>query len=81
MLPDGPLAQVFARWYRPPELLYGSTAYGPAVDMWAAGCVFAGAPSHPAQGARPCTRCSARNLRGAQGSRHAWPPHVCHHPL
>jgi len=39
---------VFARWYRPPELLYGSTAYGPAVDMWAAGCVFAGAPSHPA---------------------------------
>lgn len=47
-LPDGFLTQVFARWYRPPELLYGSTAYGPAVDMWAAGCVFAGAPSHPA---------------------------------
>lgn len=33
--------QVFARWYRPPELLYGSTAYGPGVDVWAAGCVFA----------------------------------------
>lgn len=38
-----PLAhlQVFARWYRPPELLYGSTCYGPGVDMWAAGCIFA----------------------------------------
>ena len=35
--------QVCARWYRAPELLYGSTLYGPAVDMWAAGCVFAGA--------------------------------------
>lgn len=35
-------SQVFTRWYRPPELLFGSTCYGPAVDMWAAGCVFAG---------------------------------------
>lgn len=33
--------QVFARWYRPPELLYGSTAYGPSADVWAAGCIFA----------------------------------------
>lgn len=33
--------QVFARWYRPPELLYGSTCYGPGVDVWAAGCIFA----------------------------------------
>lgn len=33
--------QVFARWYRPPELLYGSTCYGPGVDVWALGCVFA----------------------------------------
>lgn len=33
--------QVFARWYRSPELLYGSTCYGPAVDIWAAGCIFA----------------------------------------
>ncbi|KAL4457819.1 hypothetical protein ABPG75_012684 [Micractinium tetrahymenae] len=32
---------VFARWYRPPELLYGSTCYGPGVDIWAAGCIFA----------------------------------------
>ncbi|CAK0783466.1 hypothetical protein CVIRNUC_006665 [Coccomyxa viridis] len=33
--------QVFTRWYRPPELLFGSTCYGPACDMWAAGCIFA----------------------------------------
>jgi serine/threonine protein kinase len=41
------MLQVFARWYRPPELLYGSTAYGPQVDIWAAGCCFAGACSAP----------------------------------
>ena len=34
-------SQVFARWYRAPELLWGSTSYGPAVDVWAMGCVFA----------------------------------------
>jgi serine/threonine protein kinase len=32
---------VFGRWYRPPELLMGSTNYSYGVDMWAAGCVFA----------------------------------------
>ena len=37
-------SQVFTRWYRPPELLFGASTYGPAVDMWAAGCIFAGAP-------------------------------------
>jgi cyclin-dependent kinase 7 len=33
--------QVFGRWYRPPELIMGCTSYGTAVDVWAAGCVFA----------------------------------------
>lgn len=33
--------QVFARWYRAPELLFGSKQYGPGVDIWAAGCIFA----------------------------------------
>lgn len=33
--------QVFARWYRAPELLFGSRQYGPGVDVWAAGCIFA----------------------------------------
>ncbi|GBG83995.1 hypothetical protein CBR_g37868 [Chara braunii] len=40
--PDRKLTnQVFARWYRAPELLFGSRQYGPGVDIWAAGCVFA----------------------------------------
>jgi cyclin-dependent kinase 12/13 len=29
--------RVITLWYRPPELLFGSTTYGPAVDMWSAG--------------------------------------------
>lgn len=33
--------QVFARWYRAPELLFGTKQYGPAVDVWGAACVFA----------------------------------------
>lgn len=28
-------------WYRAPEILLGSTQYGPAVDVWAAGCILA----------------------------------------
>ncbi|XP_046805254.1 cyclin-dependent kinase 20 isoform X2 [Lucilia cuprina] len=33
--------QVSTRWYRAPEILWGSQKYGPPVDMWAAGCVIA----------------------------------------
>lgn len=33
--------EVFARWYRAPELLFGSKMYGPGVDVWAAACIFA----------------------------------------
>jgi cyclin-dependent kinase 7 len=29
------------RWYRPPELLFGANYYGPSVDMWSCGCLFA----------------------------------------
>lgn len=32
---------VVTRWYRPPELLLGEQRYGPSVDMWGVGCVFA----------------------------------------
>ncbi|PAA62419.1 hypothetical protein BOX15_Mlig033434g1, partial [Macrostomum lignano] len=40
--PNRPLTnQVVTRWYRCPELLLGAKIYGPGVDMWAAGCVFA----------------------------------------
>lgn len=49
LLPDSDLAgpsdyytdYVATRWYRSPELLVGDTQYGPPVDVWAIGCVFA----------------------------------------
>ncbi|XVF49162.1 hypothetical protein PTKIN_Ptkin03bG0246500 [Pterospermum kingtungense] len=31
---------VGTRWFRAPELLYGSTDYGLAVDLWSLGCIF-----------------------------------------
>ncbi|RWW32555.1 hypothetical protein BHE74_00028056 [Ensete ventricosum] len=32
---------VGTRWFRAPELLYGSTSYGQEVDLWSLGCIFA----------------------------------------
>ncbi|KAG7202476.1 hypothetical protein KM043_017047 [Ampulex compressa] len=32
--------QVATRWYRAPELLYGSKYYTSAIDMWSIGCIF-----------------------------------------
>ncbi|KAL8171638.1 hypothetical protein V2J09_023442 [Rumex salicifolius] len=34
-------SRVVTLWYRPPELLLGSTDYGVAVDLWSAGCILA----------------------------------------
>ena len=31
----------FHRFYRCPEMLYGTKYYGPGVDVWAAGCIMA----------------------------------------
>ena len=33
--------RVVTLWYRPPELLLGERNYGPAIDVWGAGCVMA----------------------------------------
>ncbi|WOG88076.1 hypothetical protein DCAR_0207309 [Daucus carota subsp. sativus] len=39
---DTPLTScVGTRWFRAPELLYGSTNYGPEIDLWSLGCIFA----------------------------------------
>lgn len=32
---------VVTMWYRAPELLFGSRKYGPGLDMWSIGCIFA----------------------------------------
>ena len=32
---------VVTRWYRAPEIILLEKDYGPAIDMWAVGCVFA----------------------------------------
>ena len=50
--------QVFATWYRPPELFFGSTCYGSAIDVWAAGCILTGFASHLSHTACGCWRCA-----------------------
>ncbi|KAJ2029761.1 hypothetical protein H4S03_007333 [Coemansia sp. S3946] len=32
--------QVATLWYRAPELIFGSTEYGPAIDLWSVGCIL-----------------------------------------
>eukprot|EP00820_Chromera_velia_P016482 Cvel_6269.t2-p1 / transcript=Cvel_6269.t2 / gene=Cvel_6269 / organism=Chromera_velia_CCMP2878 / gene_product=Cyclin-dependent kinase C-2, putative / transcript_product=Cyclin-dependent kinase C-2, putative / location=Cvel_scaffold304:16767-18005(+) / protein_length=413 / sequence_SO=supercontig / SO=protein_coding / is_pseudo=false len=39
-VPPGYTNKVITLWYRPPELLLGSTQYGPAIDIWSAGCIM-----------------------------------------
>ncbi|XP_028327693.1 cyclin-dependent kinase 15-like isoform X2 [Gouania willdenowi] len=43
--------EVVTLWYRPPDVLLGSTDYSTALDVWGAGCVFVemlqGAPAFP----------------------------------
>ncbi|XP_051115773.1 protein IMPAIRED IN BABA-INDUCED STERILITY 1 [Andrographis paniculata] len=34
-------SRVVTLWYRPPELLLGSTDYGASVDLWSVGCLVA----------------------------------------
>nr|GEU47746.1 probable serine/threonine-protein kinase At1g09600 [Tanacetum cinerariifolium] len=34
-------SRVVTLWYRAPELLFGATSYGVAIDMWSAGCILA----------------------------------------
>ena len=34
--------QVVTLWYRPPDVLFGAKMYSTSIDMWSAGCIFAG---------------------------------------
>lgn len=38
-------AEVVTLWYRPPDVLFGAKLYTTSIDMWSAGCIFAG--NHP----------------------------------
>uniref|UniRef100_A0A3Q2YIX4 mitogen-activated protein kinase n=1 Tax=Hippocampus comes TaxID=109280 RepID=A0A3Q2YIX4_HIPCM len=44
-------SDVVTLWYRPPDVLLGSTDYSTALDIWGAGCIFVemlqGAPAFP----------------------------------
>jgi len=33
---------VVTLWYRPPDVLMGAKLYSTSIDMWSAGCIFAG---------------------------------------
>uniref|UniRef100_H3CZ51 Cyclin-dependent kinase 15 n=2 Tax=Tetraodon nigroviridis TaxID=99883 RepID=H3CZ51_TETNG len=48
-------SEVVTLWYRPPDVLLGSTDYSTALDIWGAGCVFVemlqGAPAFPGEAA------------------------------
>lgn len=37
-----PFLQVVTLWYRPPDVLFGAKLYSTSIDMWSAGCIFAG---------------------------------------
>lgn len=39
--PEDLTEYIATRWYRAPEILFGSNTYTTAVDMWAAGCILA----------------------------------------
>lgn len=39
---DGASLQVVTLWYRPPDVLFGAKLYSTSIDMWSAGCIFAG---------------------------------------
>ncbi|CAL5397503.1 unnamed protein product [Camellia sinensis] len=38
--------EVVTLWYRPPEILLGSSVYFAPVDMWSIGCIFSGMVMH-----------------------------------
>ena len=35
------VSYICSRYYRAPELIFGSTFYNEKIDVWAAGCVIA----------------------------------------
>jgi serine/threonine protein kinase len=61
-------------WYRSPEILFGSSKYGPSADLWSVGCVFGelilGKPLFPGDSVMD----QANRITNMLGSFHAtWP--------
>ena len=65
---------VGTRWYRAPELLFGSRKYSTSIDIWSAGCIFAellsGRPLFPG-GSDIDQLCQIRDVLGSP-SIEAW---------
>merc|ERR1719473_169130 len=41
-LSNGPMTEyICTRWYRAPEILCSASSYGPPMDVWSIGCIFA----------------------------------------
>ncbi|KAF1446096.1 CDK5 kinase, partial [Pygoscelis papua] len=43
-------AEVVTLWYRPPDVLFGAKLYSTSIDMWSAGCIFAGSATGGCRG-------------------------------
>ncbi|CAG01345.1 unnamed protein product, partial [Tetraodon nigroviridis] len=75
-------SEVVTLWYRPPDVLLGSTDYSTALDIWGAGCVFVemlqGAPAFPGEAAELqqlqtiCKSCDLAGAGRALGGELAW---------
>jgi serine/threonine protein kinase len=62
-------AEVVSLWYRAPELLLGSTTYGPPIDVWACGCIlYELLCSHGMFEGREVARTAAQSTSNSSGS-------------
>lgn len=66
--------EVVTLWYRPPDVLLGSTQYTTSIDMWGVGCILyemaAGKPAFP--GATPPDQLSLIFTALGPPDRHTW---------
>lgn len=60
-----PSAQVVTLWYRPPDVLFGAKLYSTSIDMWSAGCIFAGSAGAGGCGTGGCQGLGTHLLSGS----------------
>ena len=65
VFPENPHYQVVTLWYRPPDVLLGSTEYSTPIDMWGVGCIFyemaSGRPLFPGSTVTIAKICTVKN--------------------